>query len=148
MNSRQGVQHVSNAVESPETSRGNTKHGVSAMEALRQAGKIDKRTTPFRAIKKAEQEIMAKHLESRKRWHVANVARLQYYCQRIDEHLLGLKRIIRKGRVNPAVDLRLRLGEATDRNYEQYEAILRSDRPLDLARRLQWEQLKSKKDKS
>jgi len=140
MNSRQGVQHVSSAVEPIETSRGHTKHGVSAMEALRKAGKIDKRTTPFRAIKKIEHEIRAGHIESRKRWHAGNAARLQYYCQRIDEHLLSLKRIMRNGKVNPAVDLRLRLGEATDRNYEQYEAILRSDRPLDLARRYQLEQ--------
>src|SRR5262249_13115706 len=65
----QGVQHVSNAVESPQTSRGNTKHGVSTLESLRKAGKIDKRTSPFRAIKKIEQEITARHTESRKRWH-------------------------------------------------------------------------------
>src|SRR5215472_10565008 len=142
MNSRQGVQHVSNAVESPQTSRGNTKHGVSTLESLRKAGKIDKRTSPFRAIKKIEQEITARHTESRKRWHANNIARMQYYCQRIDEHLLGLKRIIRKGRVNPAVDLRLRLGEATDRNYDQYEAILRSDQPLDLARRIMVEKMR------
>jgi hypothetical protein len=133
-----------NAGGAPKGSQNALKHGVFSLERARKRGQIDKRTSPYRAIKKIEREITAKHAEARKRWHAANAAKLQYYCQRIDDHLLTFKgSFIRKGKVNPAVDLRLRLGEAVDRDYEAYDAIVRGDRPLDLARRIQLEQMQN-----
>ena len=94
--------------------------------------------------RKSSGEITAKHSEARKKWHALNAAKLQYYCRRIDDHLLTFKgSFIRKGKVNPAVDLRLRLGLAVDGNYEALEKVSETEKPLDLARRLQIEKLQS-----
>jgi hypothetical protein len=124
----------------PLGSRNALKHGVSALERARARGKIDKRTTPYRAIKKIEREITTKHAEARKKWHRANAARLQYYCQRLNDHLLTFKgSFIRKGKVNPAVELLLRLSEAVERNFRALDAVASKDQPLDLARRLMME---------
>jgi hypothetical protein len=130
----------------PKGSHNALKHGVSALERARVRGKIDRRTTPYRAIKKIEREITTKHADARKKWHAANASRLQYYCQRLDDHLLTFKgAFIRKGKVNPAVELRLRLGEAVDRNYGALDAVASKDQPLDLARRIQFEQQEGKR---
>jgi hypothetical protein len=123
----------------PFGSRHALKHGVYSLERPRARGGIDRRTSPYRAIKKIEREIAAKQTESRKRWHRDNAAKLQYYVQRIDEHLLTLKSIMYKGRVHPSIELRLRLSEAVERNYGALDAVAHKDQPLDLARRLMTE---------
>ena len=53
-------------------------HGVSSIDRKIKRGQLDRRTSPWRAIKKIERDITTKHGEARKKWHALNSAKLQY----------------------------------------------------------------------
>jgi hypothetical protein len=118
----------------PLGSQNNLRHGVYALSSRRKHAKIDKRTSQYKAIKQIEQEITADHRQATKQWHASNAAWMEYYCRMLDAHLLSLKHPIRKGKVNPAVDLRLRFSEAVDRNLAALDAIVNGETEhMDLA---------------
>jgi hypothetical protein len=114
----------------PKGSHNNYRHGIHALEWRRLHGE-DRRLAPYRRIRKLREDIGADQVEARKKWHRENAARMQFYCTMLDDYLLSLKHPIRKGKVNPAVDLRLRFSEAVDRNLAALDAI--GDPELDLA---------------
>ena len=129
----------------PLGNRNDLKHGVFSLEEKRKRGILDKRTSPVRAIKKNEHQIVTNRSEARKKWHTKKAAWMEYYADRLNDYLLTLKHIIRKGKVNPALDLLLRIGDSAGYDHEVLANIAQNEpKPLDLARKYQLEQLQSK----
>ena len=88
-----------NAGGAPVGNQNHLTHGVFKLEAERKRGQIDRRTSPYRLMKKLERSVESNFTESRKKWHRKSIARGQHYVELVDEHVLTLKYVIRKGRV-------------------------------------------------
>ena len=127
-----------NAGGAPLGNTNHLTHGVSKLEAERKRGAIDRRTSPYRAMKKPEREIAINFNESRKR-SLAQDCSGQYYVDRVSEHLLTLKHVIRKGKVNPSVPLLLELSNSVEGGFETLGKLLEKEteknKQPDLARR-------------
>jgi hypothetical protein len=125
------LQHVSRLKRRQWHWRKPPGQGVYKLDAQRMLGKIDKRTKQFKAIKQIENKIIADHRESARLWHARNAAILQHYCKVLDSHLLSIKHVVRRGKINPGVDLRLRFSDAIDKTLASLDAY--SDQQIDLA---------------
>jgi hypothetical protein len=124
-----------NAGGAPVGNQNHLTHGVFKLEAERKRGQIDRRTSPYRLMKKLERSVESNFTESRKKWHRSSIARGQYYVKLVHEHVLTLKHVTRKGRVHPAVELLLRLSLSVDGAFEALGNLHEKDKPVDLARR-------------
>lgn len=90
-------------------------------------------------MKKPEREIAINFDEARKRSTRRKIARLEYYADRVSEHLLTLKHVVRKGKVNPSVPLLLELSNSVEGGFETLGKLLEKEteknKQPDLARR-------------
>ncbi len=105
-----------NAGGAPLGNQNHLTHGVSKLEAERKRGRIDRRTTPYRAMKKLERSVESNFTESRKKWHRQSIARGQYYVKLVHEHVLTLKHVTRKGRVHVLQRINYRAEEIARRD--------------------------------
>ncbi len=88
------------------------KHGFRAIDRRLKEGRLDGRSAVSRALK-AKREGYTKALGRKpSQWDVARIkdaAQTEYYMDILDAYLMGLKSIVRKGRVHPVMAEKMRL---------------------------------------
>ncbi len=93
----------------------NLQHGYYALKGLLNGGRLDKRTAIYRALREKEQELISalggsENVSPQEVVLIGDSVRVMMYTASLDNYLMGLKSLVRKGKVRDAVIQRVKLG--------------------------------------
>jgi hypothetical protein len=97
----------------PPGNKNALKHGLHSFRAMLNGDGLDQRTSLYRALMEKEQEFiraLGGDPSPQERVIITDTIKFMLYASSIDHYLLGLKSIVRKGRVHAALTERTRIG--------------------------------------
>src|SRR5947207_10999483 len=96
----------------PGNKNGST-HGLYVYRAMLNGDGLDQRTSLYRALREKEQELILSlggDPSPQERTIIADTIKHMLYAATLDHYLLGLKSLVRKGRVHGVLTERTRIG--------------------------------------
>jgi hypothetical protein len=122
----------------PPGNKNALKHGLYAYKAMIDGDGIDQRTSLFRALREKEQELidaLGGDPSPQERAIIVDSVKNMLYIASLDNYLMGLKSLVRKGRPHPVIAIRTQLAAHLRENLKTL-GLKRVTVKLDLARRL------------
>jgi hypothetical protein len=118
-----------NAPGGPPGNKKAVKHGLYSYKAMLEGKGLDERTSLFRALREKERELVTAlggDPSPQEQAVIADTVKNMLYVASLDNYLMGLKSLVRKGKAHPVLAIRTQLA-----------AHLREDlKTLGLARRV------------
>lgn len=97
----------------PRGNRNNLQHGLYRYKAMLNGDGLDQRTSLYRALREKEQELITAlggDPSPQERAIISDTIKHMLFAGSIDNYLLGLKHLVRKGRVHGVLSERTRIG--------------------------------------
>jgi hypothetical protein len=110
-----------NAGGAPRGNKNAVKHGLYAYKAMLNGNGLDERTSLFKALREKEQELVEAiggDPSPQQRAIIGDTVKNLLYIASIDNHLMGLKSLVRKGRPHPLLAIRTQLAAHNRENYK------------------------------
>jgi len=88
------------------------KHGLYAYQAMLNGKGVDERTSPFKAMREKELELITAlggDPSPQQQAIIADTVKNMLYIASLDNYLMGLKSLVRKGKPHPVLAIRTRL---------------------------------------
>ena len=117
-------------------------HGYYALKALLNGGRLDKRTAIYRVLREKERQLISalggdENVSPQEVVLIADSVKVMLYLASLDTYLLGLKTLLRKGRVRDALIQRVKLAGHLRENLKTLGLKRVAKEIPDLARELQ-----------
>ena len=96
----------------PPGNKNAVKHGFHAYKAMLDGKGLDQRSSLFKALREKEQELVSAlggDPSPQERAIIADSVKNALYVASLDNYLMGLKSLVRKGRPHPVLDIRTKL---------------------------------------
>ena len=96
----------------PRGNKNAVKHGFYVYKAMLNGNGLDERTSLFRAMREKERELvqaLGGDPSSKERAIIADTVKNMLYVSSLDNYLMGLKSLVRKGRPHPVIAVRTQL---------------------------------------
>lgn len=104
--------HTDRAGGAPPRNKNAVKHGLYAYQAMLNGKGLDERTSLFKALREKEQELITAlggDPSPQEQAIIADAVKNMLYIASLDNYLMGLKSLVRKGRPHPVLDIRTKL---------------------------------------
>jgi hypothetical protein len=105
----------------PTGNRNAVKHGLYVYKAMLNGNGLDERTSLFKALREKEQELIdavGGDPSPQQQAIIADSVKNMLYIASLDEYLMGLKSLVRKGRPHPVLAIRTQLAAHNRDNFK------------------------------
>jgi hypothetical protein len=99
-------------VGAPKGSRNHVTHGLYMYKAMLNGNGLDERTSLFKALREKEQELvkaLGVNPSPQEQAIIGDSVKNMLYIASLDNYLMGLKSLVRKGRPHPVLAIRTQL---------------------------------------
>jgi hypothetical protein len=104
--------HKDRAGGAPPRNKNAVKHGLYAYQAMLNGKGLDERTSLFKAMREKELELITAlggDPSPQQQAIIADTVKNMLYIASLDDYLMGLKSLVRKGRAHPILAIRTQL---------------------------------------